>query len=62
LQLALGVFTLRLQLQQPLVTVAHQLMAALLVALFGALWGITLASRSPAQVVSLSPSLEMAHG
>ena len=62
LQLALGVFTLRLQLQQPLVTVAHQLTAALLVALFGALWGITLASRSPAQVVSFPPSLEMAHG
>jgi len=62
LQLALGLFTLRLQLQQPLVTVAHQLMAALLVALFGALWGITLASRSSAQVVSFSPSLEMAHG
>ena len=61
-QVALGVFTLRLQLQQPLVTVAHQLMAALLVALFGALWGITLAARSPAQVVSFSPSLEMAHG
>lgn len=62
LQVALGVFTLRLQLQQPAVTVAHQLMAALLVALFGALWGITLAARSPAQVVSFSPSLEMAHG
>jgi len=62
LQVALGVFTLRLQLQQPLVTVAHQLMAALLVALFGALWGITLTARSPAQVASLTPSLEMAHG
>ena len=62
LQLGLGVFTLRLQLQQPLVTVAHQLVAALLVALFGALWGITLAARSPAPVVSCSPSLEMAHG
>jgi len=61
-QVALGVFTLRLQLEQPLVTVAHQLMAALLVALFGALWGITLVARSQAQVVSLSPSLEMAHG
>jgi len=61
-QVALGVFTLRLQLEQPLVTVAHQLMAALLVALFGALWGITLSARSPAQVVSLPPSLEMAHG
>ena len=62
LQVGLGVFTLRLQLQQPLVTVAHQLVAALLVALFGALWGITLAARSPAPVVSCSSSLEMAHG
>jgi len=62
LQVALGVFTLRLQLQQPLVTVAHQLMAALLVALFGALWGITLSARSPAQVVSYSSSIEIAHG
>jgi cytochrome c oxidase assembly protein subunit 15 len=62
LQVALGVFTLRLQLQQPAVTVAHQLLAALLVALFGALWGNTLAARSPAQVVSFPPSLEMAHG
>ena len=62
LQVALGVFTLRLQLQQPLVTVAHQLIAALLVALLGALWGITLATRSSVQVVSCSPSLEMAHG
>jgi cytochrome c oxidase assembly protein subunit 15 len=62
LQVGLGVFTLRLQLQQPVVTVAHQLVAALLVALFGALWGITLAARSPAPVVSCSPSLEMAHG
>jgi len=62
LQVALGVFTLRLQLQQPIVTVAHQLMAALLVALLGALWGITLAARTPSQVVSFTPSLEMAHG
>jgi cytochrome c oxidase assembly protein subunit 15 len=61
-QVALGVFTLRLQLQQPLVTVAHQLMAALLVALLGALWGITLSARSPAQDGSYSSSLEMAHG
>lgn len=62
LQVALGLFTLRLQLQQPIVTVAHQLMAALLVALLGALWGITLTARTPTQVVSLTPSLEMAHG
>jgi cytochrome c oxidase assembly protein subunit 15 len=62
LQVALGIFTLRLELQQPLVTVAHQLLAALLVALFGALWGLTLTARSPAPAVSCSPPLEMAHG
>jgi len=62
LQVALGIFTLRLQLQQPIVTVAHQLMAALLVAFLGSLWGITLAARSPTQVVSFTHSLEMAHG
>ena len=62
LQVALGIFTLRLQLQQPIVTVAHQLMAALLVAFLGSLWGITLAARSPTQVVSFTHSLEMTHG
>lgn len=36
-QVALGISTLRLGLQQPLVTVAHQLVAALLVALLAAL-------------------------
>jgi len=39
LQVVLGVFTLRLQLAVPLVTVAHQLTAALLVALLTALIG-----------------------
>jgi len=38
-QLGLGILSLRLQLAQPAVTAAHQLVAALLVALIGALWG-----------------------
>ena len=37
LQLVLGISTLRLGLTQPLVTIAHQLLAALLVALLSAL-------------------------
>jgi cytochrome c oxidase assembly protein subunit 15 len=62
LQVLLGVLTLRLQLHQPLVTVVHQLLAALLVALVGAVWGRTLASSLPARAVPVHPSLEMAHG
>jgi cytochrome c oxidase assembly protein subunit 15 len=46
-QIALGVLTLRLQLQMPAVTVAHQLAAALLVAVIGALGGLTLISLFP---------------
>ncbi len=46
-QIALGVLTLRLQLQMPAVTVAHQLTAALLVAVIGALGGLTLISLFP---------------
>lgn len=42
LQLALGVATLRLQLSQPALTVAHQLTAALLIACLAALWGRSL--------------------
>jgi heme a synthase len=44
-QVALGVFTLRLQLAEPVVTVAHQLLAALLVALVAALFTRSLAVR-----------------
>jgi cytochrome c oxidase assembly protein subunit 15 len=62
LQVLLGVLTLRLQLHQPLVTVAHQLLAALLVALVGAVWGRTLAYSLPARAVPVHHSLEMAHG
>ncbi len=42
LQLALGIATLRLQLDQPALTVAHQLTAALLIACLAALWGRSL--------------------
>ncbi len=42
LQLALGVLTLRQLLSQPAVTVAHQLTAALLIAVLAALWGRSL--------------------
>lgn len=44
-QLGLGVSTLRLQLAMPVVTVAHQLLAALLVALVAALFTRSLAVR-----------------
>lgn len=55
-QVALGVLTLRLQLQVPLVTVAHQLCAALMVGLCGAVIGRSLAA-SP-----FSSSQELVHG
>jgi cytochrome c oxidase assembly protein subunit 15 len=42
LQVALGILTLRGQLQLPSLTIAHQLVAALLMALLGALTGRTL--------------------
>ncbi|MEB3348434.1 MAG: COX15/CtaA family protein [Cyanobacteriota bacterium] len=47
LQAVLGVATLRLQLQVPAVTVTHQLLAALLVALLGAVLGRSLLTLSP---------------
>ena len=62
-QIALGVFTLRLGLQQPVVTVAHQLVACLLVAVLGAL-----TCRRPRLVMRSDPadvessSLEPCHG
>jgi cytochrome c oxidase assembly protein subunit 15 len=63
-QIALGVATLRLQLAQPAVTVAHQLGAALLIALLGSLLGRALpagavnAARSPFP----APEQEVCHG
>ena len=53
-QIALGVITLRLQLAQPPVTVAHQVIAAVLVALLGALWGRSLARPNPAPTLAVS--------
>ena len=55
-QVALGVFTLRLQLAVPAVTVAHQLTAALLVGVLGGLGGLSFRS------ASVSSRLEVAHG
>ena len=62
-QVGLGVLTLRLGLNQPAVTIAHQLLAALLVALLAAL----LVRRpdnpsSSSQVVADDVSLEPCHG
>lgn len=44
-QVALGIASLRLGLSQPALTIAHQLLAALLVALIGAIWGVSLQGR-----------------
>ncbi len=56
LQVGLGVLTLRLQLAVPAVTIAHQLTAALLVAVLGGLWGLS------ALPSSLPSRYEVAHG
>lgn len=56
LQVMLGVLTLRLQLAVPAVTIAHQLTAALLVAVLGGLWGLSL------QPPTVPDRLEVAHG
>ena len=61
LQVLLGVLSLRLQLSEPLITVAHQLTAALLVALLGSVWGRTVPAVLSRAVPA--PSIpEMAHG
>ena len=58
LQVLLGITTLRLELAVPAVTVGHQFVAALLVAVFGALLG-----RSwPGSAVFAQPNLEVDHG
>lgn len=65
LQVALGVATLRLALSVPLVTVAHQITAALLIAVLSALtvrtWRSHCAIRSDGSTSRLSP-LETCHG
>jgi cytochrome c oxidase assembly protein subunit 15 len=53
-QVALGIASLRLGLSQPSLTIAHQLSAALLVALVGAIWGVSLQRRPRA--VAISPA------
>jgi cytochrome c oxidase assembly protein subunit 15 len=63
MQVPLGVLVLRLQLQEPLITVAHQILAALLVAVLGALWGRSLAPLAAAEPLSSHRSpLELVHG
>jgi cytochrome c oxidase assembly protein subunit 15 len=57
-QLLLGIQTLRLQLAVPAVTIAHQLVAGLLVALLGALLGRCLLAFTPPR----QQSLEAVHG
>jgi cytochrome c oxidase assembly protein subunit 15 len=49
-QVALGVSSLRLTLAVPAVTVAHQLMAAFLVAVLAAWWSRTLLEPAPLEV------------
>jgi cytochrome c oxidase assembly protein subunit 15 len=63
-QIGLGIASLRLQLQQPAVTVAHQLTAALLIALLGSLLGRSLPAGRPAAAdESLAPTNpEPCHG
>jgi len=56
MQIGLGIWTLKLQLAVPAVTVAHQLVAALLVALLSAVLARALAPLQP------HPSQELAHG
>ena len=62
-QIALGVFTLRLGLSQPAVTVCHQLVACLLVAVLAALtWRRPSALDSPLTIDRDSSTLEPCHG
>jgi cytochrome c oxidase assembly protein subunit 15 len=58
-QLVLGLLTLRLQLQVPAITIAHQLLATLLVAILGALCGRSFPSGMRRAVI---PSLEVSCG
>jgi cytochrome c oxidase assembly protein subunit 15 len=62
-QIALGITTLRLQLAQPAVTVGHQLTAALLIAVLGALFGRSMPERSSPSACPSRPTIpEVCHG
>jgi cytochrome c oxidase assembly protein subunit 15 len=66
-QVCLGVLSLRLHLAAPSITVAHQLVAALLVAMVGAIWARSLAGErrfqaEPSSVPSPSALQEAIHG
>jgi len=60
-QVSLGIWTLKLQLQVPLVTIGHQLIAALLIGLLAAVLARSLGNSG--QTLPMSPmSSEVAHG
>lgn len=59
IQVALGILTLRWELQVPALTIAHQLVAALLISLLGAITGRNLIAWSARQK---SPALEVSCG
>ena len=61
-QIALGIICLRLGLSDPWITVSHQLVAAMLVALLGACWGQSLTVSSATPVRTSTTTLEMANG
>ena len=62
-QIALGVFTLQLSLSQPAVTVSHQLVACLLVAVLAALtWRRPTGPNSPLTITVDPSPLEPCHG
>jgi len=62
LQVLLGVFTLRLALAVPLITVGHQITAALLVAVLAALAMRTWRSSLPSADLGRSPRMQTSHG
>jgi cytochrome c oxidase assembly protein subunit 15 len=61
-QVALGIWTLRLQLEAPLVTIAHQLTAALLVGLLAAVVARCWGRRSAGAVLTSDVLSEVVHG
>jgi cytochrome c oxidase assembly protein subunit 15 len=61
-QVALGIWTLRLQLESPLVTIAHQLTAALLVGLLAALVARCFGRRPARSLLASDVPSEVVHG